>query len=161
MTLSQEQIEKITKTKGIGESHELDEMPKGHLIYDDPRKAIPENKRIYMAQAQAILARDSRTENPRTTTYLGIPILQEHSIKVFCRKVLKYIQFKQFCSLSNVGKSGAGKSTFAGNFIHEFHKIATKEHNLEFTIKHVGKDELIMFDKWLAKQTHVNTIFVF
>ncbi len=141
------------------EVHQKDGTPVGLRKYQPA--TIPPNLRITTQQAEAILLRDSQTEHPATTTYLGVPILQEHSIRVLARKILMYVQFKQFCAISSVGKSGAGKTTFSGNLVHELHTLAELEFDVPFAVRWVGKKELLDFDKWLASLPHVNQILVF
>jgi len=159
MQLSKEQQDKLSKVAGFGKKHPLDEKPTGQLIYKEPK--IPSEYRITTNQALAIAQRHSDEEHHFTTTYLGVPILQDHSIRVLARKILTYNQFKQFTSVSSVGKSGAGKTTFSTNLVHELHELAEKEFNIIFSITWVGKDELIHFDEWLKAQTRTNHIFVF
>ncbi len=148
----QKQIEKIDVSP-------YDEPPNDFKIYQKP-KLTPE-QRITMQQAMEILKRDNETDQPATTTYLGVPILQEHSIRALARKILSYVQFKQFCAISNVGKSGAGKTTFSSNLVHEIHTIATKEFKKTYTILWVGKEELANFDEWLKSLPHCNIIMIF
>ena len=159
MELSDKQKLALTQKLGFTKPHELDIAPDGLKLYAKPKLSAKD--RILTTEALQIVERQSKFEHPKTTTYLGVPILQEHSIRVFARKVLMYMQFHQFVTMSNVGKSGAGKSTFTGDFIHELHTIAKIEFGIIFRIAWVGKKEIVNFDKWLQVQPHVNTIFIF
>lgn len=104
---------------------------------------------------------DPHTGKPRTTTYLGVPILQEHSIRVMARKIIKHNQRHQFTSVSNIGSSGSGKTSSTTNLIHEVHTIAEEEYGLIYTIRWVGRRELLDFDRFLKSLAPVPTILIF
>jgi len=126
-------------------------------------KLNPEDM-ITPIQATAIIDRDARHAkdgHPMTTTYHGFPLLQEHSPRVMARKILMHNQFKQFTAVSSVGKSGAGKSTSSLILVHEMHTLAEQEFQVYYTIRWVGKKELIEFDKFIKSLAHVNTILIF
>ena len=159
--LSANQLKELQNQFDVTATDPLDQKPKGWKKYTDVK--IPISDRLTTAQAMQILQRDRNADptHPFTTTYLGVPILQEHSIRVMARKILMYVQFKQFCAISNVGKSGGGKTTFSGNLVHEIHLIAEKEFKKTYTIMWVGKEELAHFDEWLKTLPHVNLIMIF
>jgi len=160
MELSDKQIAELSQQKGLGKKHPLDEKPTSpSMQYKDPK--IPNDLRISTEKALRVAQQHSDEEHQFTTTYLGVPILQDHSIRVLARKILMYNQFKQFTSISSVGKSGAGKTTFSSNLVHELHTVAEKEFGIIFSITWVGKDELTNFDEWIKKQTRTNHIYVF
>jgi hypothetical protein len=104
---------------------------------------------------------DPKTGRPRTTTYLGVPILQNHSIRVMARKIIKHNQKHQFTSVSNIGTSGGGKTSSSTNLVHEIHEISENEFDLYYTVRWVGRKELLNFDKFLKSLAPVPTILIF
>lgn len=98
---------------------------------------------------------------PRTTTYLGYPIRQEHSIKVRARNVIRHNIYNEVTRISCVGKSGSGKTTVDTNFIHEIHTIGEEEFGINYAVRWVGKEELLNFPKFVKTLAPVDQIIVF
>ena len=158
MSLSQEQIDSLVEQK-----EQKIKPPESRFVIRPPQ--FPPEMIITEQQAQAIIEQDVEKQkggyDVRTTTYFGYPILQEHSPRVMARKILSHNQFKQFTAISNIGKSGGGKSTSSQGLVHHLHEIGESEFGLTFHVRWVSKKELVEFDNFLKSCSHVNTIFIF
>lgn len=134
-------------------------MPRPSLDVPIPEKF----KEQLMTDQEAIdyISRDSQQPEPKTTTYLGVPIRQEHSIRVMARKIIRHNQKRQFTSISNIGESGAGKTSSTTNLVHEIHTLAEKDFDLIYSVRWVGKEELLNFDQFLKSLEPVAQILIF
>lgn len=139
-------------------------MTRGMLV--EPIPADLQENLLNEQEAQDLLKfheenPDPHTGKARTTTYLGVPILQNHSIRVMARKIIKHNQKHQFTSISNIGASGSGKTSSSTNLVHEIHELAEIEFDMYYTVRWVGRKELLNFDKFLKSLAPVPTILIF
>lgn len=111
-------------------------------------------------QDQLLAAQTGKYEG--TTTYCGIPIRQEHSIRSKARNIIRHNYFSQVTRIMADGKTGSGKTTFDTNLIHEIHTIAETEFDMHYNIQWLKSEKITHFVEFIESLPKgVDYIFVF
>lgn len=99
---------------------------------------------------------------PGTTTLAGMPVRIAHTMSNRARNVITHNQHHEVTRISDIGKTGAGKTTLDWYFIHQIHTIAEKEYGIHYAVIWATKKELRSFGEWIKTLPYgVNLIIVF
>ena len=94
---------------------------------------------------------------PVTSTWKGVPFIRSQSFLATIREVINFSAEIDVCRIGLIGSMHSGKSTLSQSIAHAVHKYA----DIPYNIKILYKDDLLNFEKTLAKLESVNYILIF
>lgn len=96
----------------------------------------------------------------KTTTYLGHPIVQSHSIQQKAREILKHNQRANFSRISFNGQMGSGKTSAILHLTHLLHTIGAEEYGRNYAVNHIDSELLLDPEKYAESIPPVDQIII-
>ncbi len=95
-----------------------------------------------------------------TTSYLGYPIVQKHSIQEKARDILKHNKRANFTRISFNGVMGSGKTSGIKHLTHLLHTLAINEFKTNYSVKWIDPETLLDPARFAKNITNTNQILI-
>ena len=99
----------------------------------------------------------TKSEVPVTLVWQNARMVRSHSIQACVREIVGQNAFNDVVKVNIVGNPGTGKTTLANTLAHLIHKLA----KIPYTVKVLGREELINIEETLKNLTPTNHVIIF